>query len=68
MRIRIDIDDKLLRRAKAETVRRGCTLDALMIEALKLVMNAHGGGDRAQASGTLGSIAAKTKRLRCFED
>lgn len=47
MKIGIDINDNLLRRAKAEVARRGVTLDTLVEEGLKLVLNARAGAGRS---------------------
>lgn len=37
MKIRIDIEDRVYRRAKREAARRGCSLDSLVVDGLKLV-------------------------------
>lgn len=76
MKIRIDINDSLLRRAKAEAARRGCSVDALVEEGLTFVVNARPKGRAATPEAKLlakrrrmlDKIVAANQRMGLYDD
>ncbi len=76
MKIRIDIDESLYRRTKAEAARRSCSIDTLVDEGLTLVLKARPKGRPvmpvskllAKRRRILDKIVADNQRLGLYDD